>query len=513
MRASARPLDQLLELWKSTHRQRADLVKRELMESGNAMPLVPMLPEEDPSSRLCSLCFNLLSSALDSLGHLYRVEPERKSKTAKRWAEVLWAHDGVDGAFSAQMTVVDRVARLNGSALVILHPEDGGLSVRVYPPSRFVALSTEDDREVAAVLLLESGSDGVYPFVVEQKMAATTPTLEQQQQMLHKASLEYGTVPSTTKVWRYIDARISKGYTGEYTSLVPIEDGEVEHGWGVVPAVVVSSDLIQTGLSGHPLGGPDLVANVLSTQKLLSECGDTSLMQRGQPTLSGNHVGPLTLSPKHVIQTTQPNGFTIVPSNGNPSVMLEAGRAFAALAALSIGAPVTSMWRLADLTEADLRAAEMVISQDRPHRARVMARAERKIAKMMAAAWKFARGETLEPWTVEYKVPQMPLSASERLELEKEKDDRKLAPREEIAQALSPELSQSEIRRQVKAADKEAEKAVSDLALVAGHAGDVEDGRSDLSNTASDARSAAEPTSTAAAAGPTSTAAAGAAKG
>ncbi len=91
MRASARPLDQLLELWKSTHRQRADLVKRELMESGNAMPLVPMLPEEDPSSRLCSLCFNLLSSALDSLGHLYRVEPERKSKTAKRW-EIGRAH-------------------------------------------------------------------------------------------------------------------------------------------------------------------------------------------------------------------------------------------------------------------------------------------------------------------------------------------------------------------------------------------------------------------------------------
>jgi hypothetical protein len=481
-------LKQLKELWTVTRPLRSELTIRERMEEGDALALVPLLPDEDPGSQLCPVAFNLLASALDSLGHLYRVEPERVSPDSARWREILWDYD-VEGSFSAAMTQVDRTVRLYGSALVVRREETNGLSFNVFPPSRFVALSTQDDRELAAVLILEHGSEGIGQSV-DYKMGAATPGHDEVLAIQHRAQYEHGTVPAGSKLWKYIDQSGVAAYSGQIHDTKPISGEEYRsHGHNRIPAVVVTGDLIPVGLSGKPLGGPDFVRNILNTSKLLSQCGDTSIMQRGQPTLAGATEGPITLSPKHVIRTTITGGFSIAASNGNPEVMLATGRIFAALCALSVGAPVTSMWRLADLTESDLRAAELVLAQDRPNRARIMARAERRIAQLMAETWP----ERLEPWTTKFKVPQVALSASERLEIEKQKDDRKLAPRAAVAQALSPELSAEQIEEQLQAADEEALEAVHALALVAGHAGDVTDAASDLRNPASDARAAVDP--------------------
>jgi hypothetical protein len=484
-------LKQLKELWTVTRPLRSELTIRERMEEGDALALVPLLPDEDPGSQLCPVAFNLLASALDSLGHLYRVEPERSSPSAERWAQVLWDH-GYLRAFSGQMAELDRTVRLHGAALAVVVPEIEGFSLQVYSPARYVALSSPtDDRRTQAVLIHWSGKRDATERPTTW-YTGVAPTMDEVQRKIREESQAHDLVDEAENIWVYVDDEVTQRYTGNVSKL-SITSNE-RHGYGTCPAVVVSGDLIKRGLFGQPWGGRDLLTNLMSTQKLLGQTGETSIMQRGQPTAAGVIEGPITLSPKHVIKTSVVGGFQIVGNAGNPSAQLEVGKAFVALTALSLGAPVTSMWRLADITESDLRAAELVLAADRPDREIVMARAEAEVCAMISDCWHGLTRERLEPWSVKFKTPQLPLSASERLAIETEKDDRKLAPRAAVAQALSPELSAAEIEEQIEAADEEAERAVHALALVAGHAGDVQDGRSDLRNPASDARPASPST-------------------
>lgn len=479
-------IEQLRGLWESRAKVRQDSAKRNALRHSRAIEsgLLPQLPEEDLSGRMTPLFFGFLPAALAAASHVYRVEPDRESEDLDTWRRIAFEYDGQPGWLTSHMRELDKVSRLHGSALAVLAPEFGqdgkvaGFGLRVFDPSRFVALAGDDDRVAEAVLIHWHASSQPARTEYDTRRDDVAPTPAQVLAKQADALLAYTPVDASLDVWLYLDSRVRVLLESSATSAKPALKAVASspHTYGFAPFFVLSRDQIQTSLDGEAWGGSDLLTNLSSLNLVLSQTGENTVMQRGQPHATGTVDGSLTLSPKHVIRMKDGGQFGIAPAGNDPRAQLDTSQRFVSLTALHLSVPVSSVWRDRDPTDADSAAAELVLSADRPESEAVLARAERRTCELFRAAWKAAGNAELAPWKVVFKRATPPSNAYETIAKARLQAEQALQPRIELAAQLNPELPRDQLIEKLQQADRERAADIAARVAIAGHAQDVSNG-------------------------------------
>lgn len=476
-------IEQLRGLWESRAKLRQDSARRNALRHSRAIEagLLPQLPEEDLSGRMTPLFFGFLPAALAAASHVYRVEPDRESEDLDTWRRIAFEYDGQAGWLTSHMRELDKVSRLHGSALALLAPEVdangrlAGFGLRVFDPSRFVALSGEDDRVAEAVLIHWHESTNPAPAAYDTRRDDIAPTPAQVLARQADALLAYTPVDSALDVWVYLDSKSRVILESRAGSAKPALNAIAisEHSYGVAPFFVLSRDQVQTCLDGEAWGGSDLLTNLGSLNLVLTQTGENTVMQRGQPHATGTVEGTLTLSPKRVIRMKDGGQFGIAPAGNDPRAQLDTSQRLVSLTALHLSVPVSSVWRDRDPTDADSAAAELVLSADRPESEAVLARAERRACELFRSAWKAAGNGELAPWKVVFKRATPPSNAYETIAKARLQAEQALQPRIELAATLNPEMPRDQLIAKLQQADMERAADIAARVAIAGHAQDV----------------------------------------
>lgn len=393
---------------------------------------------------------NLLDDGLTKLSYLYTTPAQRKSEQAEAWREALWDHGlGLD----AILLDADKHIRLCGTVLALALPDyDGGevqgVHLSTLTPDRWVAATDDMHRHRISSLAVywETRSVEVTGHNNDDTEGAVSRRIK------------------TMDVHHYWD--------GVY--FARLHDWKIvgweKHNLGGVPACTLKNTISPLSLFGRPLGGADLVRNIMSINKLWDELLYTASLQRGQPV--GDPTIEATLGPDVIVKEREAGSFRILANNANLAGM--ESTLLLALAALgkSWGLPSRefALRMTGTITGAAIVADRGELAIDRAGREPIAREWERCIAQIASMVWQASGKSALPPWSVRHMVGDIPTSHSERLAEADFRLSNGLATRETVARMFEPGLTDDELAKMLEEASNEAETLAQLRAWIAGHA-------------------------------------------
>jgi hypothetical protein len=458
------------------------------------------MPDEPAKHQAKKFTFgpNVVGDALGMLSQLYNDEPVRTMANPEEqaWAErVLW--DGGLG-LNPVLDEADRWVRLLSESLLYLSYElpefkvageskgemlrRGTIDAQVFLPDRFVLAFDLDRPTKVKAALLHISTDTV--AVTHQGGITKFQTVERfhywdsrRVAIVNRVVQLAGIVPDERL--RELIGAASGGW-----DILPV-DGKLfrEHKIGTPPVVKLPNALPSVaGAKSTFLGGPDLERNSMQLSRLISECGWTSMLAKGQyfdKSLAANLEDSAKTAVTLASDTVYEGDLGVASSGADLSGQLNVVNMFLALFALSLGLPPeTWIVSLDSAKNPQVFTRQPRIAEDRQRRIKLAAAFwERPAHKVAAAVWNAVTGDTFTGELVSIEYPPRPpiLTPGEQLARWNFELDRGTASKREVKREAHPSLSDEEIDERLRLAEADREKLVAQQALVAGHAEEIEE--------------------------------------
>jgi len=450
-------LDRAKTVWQSSEdRDRRSLAARRLRYmSGDQANEIPGMPDETPlhKARKPTFAPGILQLAARVMSYLYSVPAVRTTgdpSLDETWDRVLWSYsDEVDGV----LRDIDPQVRILGQVQLLLQ----------YSPSMSMA------RDYAALLAgagrPASGSDGMEAIPITPDRCAVVAS-STDPRVADAMVLDVG--PSKTKPGRILHywdpacfAVIDTGQAGGWKLLPTLVNGKeelvLEHKYGRVPVVEARNCRVYDRYWAPGIGGPDLLVNVDTINRMLTEYLWTALLQRGQPWARGLRES-IGLAPDSVwkLDDGPSSACGIMTGGANLPGMREAVATALHSFAKCLGLPP----RAFQLEQIDSQSGVAIwldrqeLHDDRLDRAAIARQWERGIHETAKAVWSAHTGESLPlPVDVTYPDPIPRPSHDQARELARLELDYSLSNRVEAVLMLHPDLSVEEAEARVAAAD------------------------------------------------------------